>query len=313
MSTITAVMESPEDSVLEQDTTLNDASMSKIQEIMDPESPQEEEGSINEEGEDPCSPVLAAAVDDGGNREALFTAQGATRTPDSPIVSAQEAVPTIKIQKAPRMFLGVLAMATTGILVALLVVFLKNKTRGEPSSLSTTILPPDTTLPRPNRQARWEAITKLLEEKGLATPSSFLEPTAAQTRALDWLVYQDQTLTLLDTGIAQERFLQRYTLILFAFTLGVELWQTLNPWIEMVQTHECSFAGIDCNDKGQVVSMQLPYWRLSGTLPEELGFVLTAMTSLVMNHNKLDGTIPESLFQLTNLGMSKSNKREVLS
>ncbi len=296
----------------------SDASLARINhdDENDPES-QQDEASLHDD--DPS--LIAPTADIGRGVSQFITAMqqgGMSSTLDPSLASVQEgassATPVdqqrfrpLKSRKAQHFLLGVLFLATTGVLVAFFLVLFKNQ-KSLSNAKRTTEPPrkdaPPTPPPRPNRQAHLEAITSLLETSGLATPSSFLEPTSPRTRALDWLVYQDQTLTRLDTAAHKHRLLQRYTLILFAFSTGVELWQTINPWIEMVQTQECSFAGIDCNSEGQVVGMQLPYWRLSGTLPDELGLVLTNMTSLVMNHNKLDGTIPETLFQLTHLRMS---------
>lgn len=209
----------------------------------------------------------------------------------------------LRYRKVQTGLLIFLAVATAAVMGAFIAVTLRNNkdngsgSQGRPSGNSVE---DDSSQPTADSQERWVAIADFLTDQGLATPTSFLESSAPRTRAVDWLVYEDQTYPPLS-----DEFLQRYVLILFAFSTGVELWRALNPWTEQVNSHECTFDGIDCDLDGRVTSMALPLWRLSGTIPPELGLVLTDLTSLVLNQNKLEGSIPESLYEMTKLGMKK--------
>jgi hypothetical protein len=151
----------------------------------------------------------------------------------------------------------------------------------------------------------WDPKTRLYEIKSalsrVSDPSRFLEPVSHQTRALDWLVYQDTVLQSVDDS----NLLQRYALILFAFATNAELWRAVEPWYEFPNFHECDdsfFVGIDCNKDHEVVAIDMFLRKLSGTLPEELG-LLTELTSLQLSRNFLEGPIPESVYsKLTKLG-----------
>jgi hypothetical protein len=91
-------------------------------------------------------------------------------------------------------------------------------------------------------------------------------------------------------------------LILLAYSTGVEYWNKRTPWSQLVKGHECtSFEGVECDDNDVVVGLSMSNWGLLGTFPEELGLVLTGLTHLDLKENYLEGSIPESLYDL-NLG-----------
>jgi hypothetical protein len=213
-----------------------------------------------------------------------------------------------------------LAMASLGVVSAFFVVLQANKQSSATTSSNTSplnneeewneewnnpALPKD---PHWDPEVRLVEITDLLIERGLATPSTFLEPASPRARTLDWLVYQDRTFIPLDTEENQNRFVQRYACMVFAFSTGVELWQVVERWVDNPHRHVCGFAGIHCSTGTavlatglEVIGMDMPLWRLSGTIPSELS-VLTGLTSLMWKQNKLKGSIPDSFYDLTNLG-----------
>ena len=101
---------------------------------------------------------------------------------------------------------------------------------------------------------------------------------------------------------SRRRFLQRYGLILLAYSTGVDAWNRQTLWPKLVNSHECtSFEGVQCDDNDVVIGLSMSQWNLWGTIPEELGLVLTGLTHLDLMENHLEGTIPESLYDL-NLG-----------
>lgn len=235
---------------------------------------------------------------------------GAEREPPPPqTIEVDEQCPgPLKYRKVQTAMVVILAIVSMSVMSAYIAVVVQTNNTSSSSSSSSSVSgsssDEDVRPTGEDSKARLVEITNLLMERGLATPSSFLEARAPRTRTVDWLVYEDQTGVPLEdtTEEIQNRFLQRYALMLFAYSTGVELWQTVNRWTEMVDTHECSFSGIECNLDGQVVAISLPLWRLSGTIPHEMGFVLTKLTSLNLSQNKLEGSIPESLYELTGLG-----------
>ena len=65
--------------------------------------------------------------------------------------------------------------------------------------------------------------------------------------------------------------------------------------------HECTYSGIDCDMENNVIVVELSIRNLSGSLPEEVGF-LTNLEKFDVFNNALMGSIPESIFgQLTKL------------
>ena len=69
-------------------------------------------------------------------------------------------------------------------------------------------------------------------------------------------------------------------------------WKTDKPLSE--------WHGVQTNDAGRVTGLRLDWNRLSGSLPSELG-QLTNLKKLGLSDNELSGAIPSSLRQLKNL------------
>ncbi|KAL3904511.1 MAG: hypothetical protein SGILL_010038 [Bacillariaceae sp.] len=139
--------------------------------------------------------------------------------------------------------------------------------------------------------------------------STLLTPSSPQAQAVEWMVLQDSVLTLddLDKTAATDgagdpyRVYQRYALMALFFATGGELWED-TPWTENGEVHECDFVGVDCDEKDQVVILDLFLRKLRGRLPDDVG-LLTQLSSLVLSSNLLEGSIPAFVFdRLTNLG-----------
>jgi hypothetical protein len=136
--------------------------------------------------------------------------------------------------------------------------------------------------------------------------STLLTPSSPQAQAVEWMVFQDATLTMNDILEAAEsgdpyRVYQRYALMALFFATNGELWEAV-PWTENGEIHECDFVGVDCDESEQVVILDLFLRKLRGRIPDDLG-LLTQLTSLTLNSNLLEGSIPALLFEsLTNLG-----------
>lgn len=157
---------------------------------------------------------------------------------------------------------------------------------GEPSSASW------------NSEARLQEIYDFLIDQGLATPSMLLASSSPQARAATWLATQDTTLV---DGPLEDNFVQRYSLITFAYGTNVGLWGVIRPWIDAFEDHECRFEGVHCNVNKEVIGLHMDHFNLAGSLPEEIG-LLTALKTIRMDDNQIEGALPETLFRLSNLG-----------
>ena len=148
----------------------------------------------------------------------------------------------------------------------------------------------------------WESSARMAEMRvvfeEISSPAEFLNPLSPQSLALDWLVYKD---TLLKS-INDPNLFQRYLLLVMAFGNNGGGWRGIDPWDQFYDDHECDvFDGIDCNEDNEVVHLDMHHRRMTGSIPMELG-ILTSLTKLQFGNNDLVGTIPSSLYQLTNLG-----------
>lgn len=131
-----------------------------------------------------------------------------------------------------------------------------------------------------------------------------------QKMAIDWLVYEDLVLNATHISeMAESRGLngngtgepisalplvQRYALMVLFFGTSGELWSG-QSWSNMVDTPECMFYGVRCDSEGEVVAMIMYDRKLRGRLPEEFG-MLTALQLLVLKKNRLEGSIPQFMY-----------------
>ncbi|KAG7348249.1 RHS repeat-associated core domain containing protein [Nitzschia inconspicua] len=136
--------------------------------------------------------------------------------------------------------------------------------------------------------------------------SDLLQVSSPQARAVEWLVFQDRMLTMEDLNTEENnggdpfKVYQRYALMALYFATSGQLWEEI-PWTDNTMVHTCDFVGVDCDEKRQVVILNLYLRKLRGRIPDDLG-LLTQLTSLTLNSNLLEGDIPTFLFdKLTNL------------
>lgn len=166
----------------------------------------------------------------------------------------------------------------------------------------------------------------------------FVDPMSAQSKALDWIVYKDQIIqltpmvedstvdfknetntnkrspgyTINETNMV--RLQQRYVAMVLFYSLAGEGWVQKNQTAAIVQVHEryhnqseCTFVGFFCenstgNSSNIITEIDLSGRLLAGTIPIELG-LLTALESLNLAGNMLDGALPAVVFkELTRLG-----------
>ena len=153
---------------------------------------------------------------------------------------------------------------------------------------------------------------RISQAAGGSTEAKFLDSTSPQSRALDWLVFDDLTISTEDIEssstqpIDSAKVLQRYALLVFAYSTNVELWRVSSGlrWDRQFDVNDCDFVGVDCDADGQVTDIDLDSKNLSGLLPDELR-LLTQLKSLRLGENSIQGTVPRAVYDnLANLGMS---------
>lgn len=134
----------------------------------------------------------------------------------------------------------------------------------------------------------------------ISTGSSFLDMNSPQSKALDWLVYRDETIPTKDYN--STRLFQRYAMMVLFYSCGGSAWVSfITPLEKQVDVHECDFRGVKCNDRDEIVSIDLAGEQVSGKIPSEI-VLLTNLQELDLSNNYCIGPIPESIYKLSNLG-----------
>jgi Leucine-rich repeat (LRR) protein len=160
-------------------------------------------------------------------------------------------------------------------------------------------------------EERYETLLTLLMDQ-LPNDQLFKSGSPQET-ALRWLVFEDPV----EISPDHPNLLQRYALAVLFFSTSGEMdiqgnitsrWFSAENW--MTEIGHCEFAGIECErnvDKdveydsdGKITSIYLENNGLEGTIPSELQ-ALTELWRLKLSQNKLKGTIAPSIFQLPKL------------
>jgi hypothetical protein len=134
------------------------------------------------------------------------------------------------------------------------------------------------------------------------TPTSaFLDPSSAQSQAINWMIYSDQT------PLQPETILQRYALLVFYYSTSGQYWNDVELWTSLPNVSECLWSGVTCNSThgNLVTSLVLNVADAAGTIPDEM-IALSTLQWLDLSSNRLVGSIPDVLFDLTNLGTEAS-------
>jgi hypothetical protein len=124
--------------------------------------------------------------------------------------------------------------------------------------------------------------------------------STAEERAVQWLIDDD-----LDTAVNDKQSLrQRYVLGTLWFleaapTTGFGSANDYHATSWTMHMHECDWLNVEC-DLTALDTLTLDGNQLNGTIPSTLG-ALTILTYLALSDNQLSGTIPSSLGTLTAL------------
>jgi Leucine-rich repeat (LRR) protein len=97
-------------------------------------------------------------------------------------------------------------------------------------------------------------------------------------------------------NVTSPRLQQRYALLVLYFSNGGEKWR-INP-----EAHECDWKFCVCKNSSVITKLFMgSQLGMTGLLPGEIG-LLTDLKHLDLQQNRLEGKLPESLFNLSKLG-----------
>jgi hypothetical protein len=128
------------------------------------------------------------------------------------------------------------------------------------------------------------------------------EQGTPQNEARDWLLYKDNIVWDIDS---EEGIIQRFTLasLYFATGGGDDTWVE-NNWLigpECGDENNDVWFGVNCNLDGDIRSIVLDDWGLSGTIPPEVGHLYRLEHLVLKNNPSLIGWIPVTFSHLGNL------------
>lgn len=128
-------------------------------------------------------------------------------------------------------------------------------------------------------------------------PLAFFDADSPQSRALQWLVYEDETVGLDN----HDKLVQRYAIMVIFHACGGEKWSGYVPPLnQRFAESECTFENFECDEAGNLVSLDLSFQEMVGRLPSEIA-LLSSLVHLNLEDNFLKGAIPDSLYRLDKL------------
>ena len=210
-----------------------------------------------------------------------------------------------------KILLVVMLLILFGLMIAL-ITHLTQERRSESSSSSAPQIP---TTPL----TRLEQTYAFLHTQLLTHPTDLLTEGSPHFLAANWIADMDVLEKDVPASIedaSAKAFVQRYVLaLLYYSTSGPNKWR--NKASFLTEQLECGWydnqheiagfaagkkysMGVTCNEDLEVVNLLLPTNALSGSIPEEIGY-LSSLTLLSFPHNELEGSLPSTLSMLTNL------------
>jgi hypothetical protein len=121
-------------------------------------------------------------------------------------------------------------------------------------------------------------------------------PDQGQISALIWMSTEDP----IDWGMLSDReLIERYSLVTFYYAMEGNLWSnTNNVWLS--KFHSCDWYGVSCSEDNFVTDIILDDNKLFGSIPSDF-FILTSLVTVSMNTNSLEGTLGTDFAKLQNL------------
>jgi Leucine-rich repeat (LRR) protein len=151
-----------------------------------------------------------------------------------------------------------------------------------------------------------QAIVNIVLLRSPASEQALSLPSSVQSQALTWLVENDADLSL----YTEVTFVQRWALATFGLATQVNQWVQNNGWLDPEET-TCDWEGVECDEAGNVLSLDLEGNRLTGQLPVELAVMFETLTSLNVGNNRLSGELPAWLGLFQNLVELRVDRNEL--
>jgi Leucine rich repeat len=135
-----------------------------------------------------------------------------------------------------------------------------------------------------------------------------MDQSSYHFQAWNWLAKEDPENILLNSSDGEIRIIQRFVLTLLYFSMGGTGWISN---LFLTEGHECEWWGIVCNKENfWIQSIQMNNTNMIGSLPSELS-LLTSLDAITFAENKLNGTIPDSLWNLKSLKLLNLSRNEM--
>jgi Leucine rich repeat len=133
------------------------------------------------------------------------------------------------------------------------------------------------------------------EFASLSWPADAPDPGSPQGLALSWLAGD-----IRDATMIAWKMRQRYTLAVLYFSLNGKWWLNNADWLS--SHHECLWYsdGQQCDSKDRWIILSMTRNNISGTLPQDLGY-LSHLEQISLENNVIWGRIPKEVASLARL------------
>uniref|UniRef100_A0A7S4SIU6 L domain-like protein n=1 Tax=Ditylum brightwellii TaxID=49249 RepID=A0A7S4SIU6_9STRA len=153
-------------------------------------------------------------------------------------------------------------------------------------------------------------VVSLFRELGVSTMEQLLDDSTPQGKAANWVANEDPISPPLEIG--SQKYIQRYIMAVFYYAMDGPNWITCSeggsvcnngsPWLS--EDDECDWFGSGCvnGELSQIFQGGFQGNNIFGTFPEEICY-FTEMSTIVLNNNKVQGTIPPCFGRFSKLGI----------
>ena len=145
-------------------------------------------------------------------------------------------------------------------------------------------------------------MVKLIREIHPSSLQALLDQTSPQYQALEWLIddLKDQPV------LSNSQILQRWTLAIIYFGINGDHWAYNDGWLssdDICEWFSTSTNPTICDDQGLLQRLELLNNNLLGDIPDEIQLLSESLLVLNLSQNRLEGAVPESLGELTNVSL----------
>jgi Leucine-rich repeat (LRR) protein len=148
---------------------------------------------------------------------------------------------------------------------------------------------------RPTSRPTPRDVRDIIEMASPGSASALDDPSSPQGQALEWILSHEDPYDYGDW-----RILQRWALAGLGYSTGVEDWDQNVRWMDE-SLGECTWQGIDCDNRGRVISIELRQNNLGGEVFPELFLLADSLVTLDLGSNEIAGTLPTEYGLLTEL------------